>query len=349
MLSLFIPVGIIIAASLITLASISLNLFFLQLLWVVVGAGIIVFFLFFDWRALLNYRWFITGLYVLVILLLVFVYVEGPTVRNIKSWIVVGPFNFQPVELMKIALILVYASYFSRRHLSIARWKTIGSSFFLFLVPAILTIIEPDFGAALIFFGIWFGFVLLSGLPPRRIAATVLILALVGVFAWFYVLRDYHRARIIGFFDPQAQSLGVNYSVTQSKIAVGSAGFWGKGYGGGTETQLGFLTVPESDFVFAAFIEQWGMFGGLVVIGGFLYLIYAILAIGARAERNFEMFVCIGTVIVFGMQFFLNAGSELGLLPVIGVTFPFLSYGGSSMAANFFLIGVVNAIRKGQK
>ncbi len=346
MLSIFLPVGIILAASLITLSSIATNLFFLQLLWALAGAGIVIFFYYFDWRGLLNYRWFIGGLYVLVVLLLVFVYIKAPVIRNIKSWIVLGPINFQPVELAKIALILVYASYFSKRHLSIARWKNIITSFILFAVPAVLTIIEPDLGAALVLFGIWFGFLLLSGLPRRRIVATVSILIVVAIFGWFYILKDYHRARIVGFLYPQYDALGINYGVTQSKIAVGSAGFWGKGYGGGTETQLGFLTVPASDFALAAFIEEWGVFGGLVVIGSFLYLIYAILKIGAATSRNFEKFVCLGTVVVFGLQFLLNAGSELGLLPVVGVTFPFLSYGGSSLITNFFLLAIINSIRR---
>ncbi|MDP2598375.1 MAG: FtsW/RodA/SpoVE family cell cycle protein [Candidatus Liptonbacteria bacterium] len=346
MISLFLPVGILLAASLVTLSSIASNLFWLQLLWAIAGVGVIIFFYFFDWRTILNYRWIIGGLYASVVLLLFFVYVSGPVVRNIKSWIVLGPLNFQPVELAKIALILLYASYFSRRHLSIARWKNIGTSFVFFAILAILTVIEPDMGATTVLFGIWFGFLLFSGLPLRRLAVAALIIVLVSVLAWFYVLKDYHRARIVGFIYPQHDSLGINYSVTQSKIAIGSAGFFGKGYGAGTETQLGFLTVPASDFALAAFIEEWGMVGAITVIASFLYLIYAILRIGANSERNFEKFVCLGVAVVFGMQFLLNTGSEVGLLPVVGVTFPFLSYGGSSLLTNFFLVALVNSIRK---
>lgn len=346
MLSLFLPVGILLAASLVTLSGIASSLFFLQLLWIFAGVAIIAFFYFFDWRTILNYRWMIGALYVVVVLLLIFVYVKGPVVRNIKSWIVLGPLNFQPVEIAKIALILLYAGYFSKRHLSIARWKNIGTSFIFFAIPAFLAVIEPDLGAALILFGIWFGFLLLSGLPPRRIIATVSVIIIACVFSWFFVLKDYHRARIVGFIYPQHDALGINYSVTQSKIAIGSAGLLGKGYGAGTETQLGFLTVPASDFALAAFTEEWGIVGAAVVIVSFLYLIYAILMIGVNAERNFEKFVCLGTAMVFGMQFLLNTGSEVGLLPVVGVTFPFLSYGGSSLLTNFFLIALVNSIRK---
>ncbi len=348
MLGLFLPAGVLTAAGLIELSSISLHFFWLQLIWLFLGIGLVVFFIFVDWRFILNYRWIIGGLYILAVLLLIFVYLKGPVIRNIRSWITLGPFNFQPVELAKIALILLFANYFSRRHLSIARWKIIFTSFFLFAIPAVLVVIEPDLGAALILFGIWFGFLLLSGLPPRRVLAALAVFIIVGIFAWSYVLKDYHRERIVGFFYPESGSLGINYSAAQSKIAIGSAGFWGKGYGQGSQTQLGFLTEPSSDFILAAFIEEWGLAGGLVIIAFFLMLIYQILKIGASAEKNFERFICLGTAVVFGLQFILNSGSEVGLLPVVGLTFPFLSYGGSSLLSGAFLLSIVNAIRREQ-
>ncbi len=344
MLSLFIPVGILIAAGLLALSAISIHLFWLQLVWVAAGIGIIVLFYFTDWRVILNYRWIIGGLYALTVILLVFVYVHGPVIRNIRSWLVLGPLSFQPVELAKVALILLFASYFSRRHLAIARWQNILTSFTFFVVPAVLTMLEPELGSALVLFGIWFGFLLLSGLPPRRVLVALVVFVVMGFLVWSFVLKDFHRARIAGFFYPESNSLGVNYSAIQSKIAIGSAGFWGKGYAQGTQTQLGFLTEPQSDFVFAAFIEEWGSFGGFAVVLAFLFLLYGILKIGAGADRNFERFICLGTAVVFGTQFFLNAGSELGLIPVIGITFPFLSYGGSSLLTSFFLLSVVNAI-----
>jgi len=344
--SLFIPVGIVIAAGLVTLSSVSAHFFWLQLIWVAVGAGLVVLFYFVDWRVILNYRWVIGGLYALTVILLVFVYLHGPTIRNIRSWVVLGPFNFQPVELAKVALILLYASYFSRRHLSIARWRNILMSLLLFVIPAVLTVLEPELGSALVLFGIWFGFLLLSGLPPRRVFVALIIFVVIGFLVWSFVLKDFHRARIVGFLYPESNSLGVNYSAIQSKIAIGSAGFWGKGYAQGTQTQLGFLTEPQSDFVLAAFIEEWGSFGGFIVVLAFLFLLYGILKIGAGADRNFEKFICLGAAVVFGMQFFLNAGSALGLIPVIGITFPFLSYGGSSLFASFLLLAVVNAIGK---
>lgn len=346
MFGLLLPVGVLIAAGLVTISSVSTHLFLLQSLWVAIGIGVIALFYFVDWRLILSYRWLIGGLYLLAIGLLLLAQFTGPVIRGARSWIVWGPLNFQPVEFAKVALILIYASYFSKRHLSVARWKNIFISFFLFAIPAGLIVLQPDLGSALLLFGIWFGFLLLSGLPPRRVLVAFLIFVTAGFLIWSYALQGYQRERIIGVFYPERNLLGINYSVTQSKIAIGSAGLWGKGYGQGSQTQLGFLTEPASDFVLAAFIEEWGVAGGLVVIVAFLVLIFHVLRIGALADRNFAKFVCLGVAIIFGLQFVLNAGSEAGLTPVIGVTFPFVSYGGSSILANFFLLSIVNAIAR---
>lgn len=344
MISLLLPAALLVLASLTMLSSISMHLFYLQLLWAALGTIVVITFLFFDWRPLLNYRWLIVSFYGLVISLLVAVLFSAPLIRHTRSWLQFGQFTLQPVELAKLSLILVYARFFSRRHVSIARVRTIADSFFYFVALAALVLPQPDLGSTLVLFGIWFVFLLVSGLPPRRIIAGFFLLLLVGAGLWFYGLKDYQRDRIAGVLYPERDPLGINYSVAQSKIAIGSAGFWGKGYKQGTQTQYGFLTEPADDFIFAAFVEEWGWFGGLLLVGIFLMLILTILNVGLRADQNFEKFICLGVAIIFGIQFFLNAGSEVGLSPVIGVTFPFLSYGGSSLLTNSTLLALVNAI-----
>ena len=346
MIALFVPLGVLLAAGLITLSAISLHFFYLQAIWVALGIGLVVLFWYVDWRSVFNARWLIWGFYFLVLALMLFTYLKGPIIRNTRSWLVLGPFTLQPVELMKIALIFLYANYFSRRHFSVARWRNIFTSFIFFVIPAAIAVRLPDLGSAVIFFSIWFGFLLLSGLPLRRVLVAVLVFALAAGLIWTYVLKDYHRARIIGFFYPQQNALGINYSATQSKIAIGSAGLLGKGYGQGTQTQLGFLSEPTEDFILAAIIEEWGVLGGIIVLAAFLVLVWQILRIGALADENFEKFICLGAAMMLGVQFLLNAGSVTGLLPVVGVTFPFVSYGGSSMLANSFLFAIVNSIRK---
>ena len=346
MLGLFLPLGVLVAAGLIMLSALSLHFFLLQLAWIILGAGLVLLFLYVDWRAVFNSRWIVWGLYGFALILLIFVYLKGPVIRNTRSWIVFGPFNFQPVELMKVALIFLYANYFSRRHLAVARWRNIAASFFFFVIPAAIAVRLPDLGSAVIFFSIWFGFLVLSGLPLRRVAVSLLVFALAAGIVWVYVFKDYHRARIIGFLYPQQNVLGVNYSTIQAKIAIGSAGLLGKGYGQGTQAQLGFLSEPTEDFIFAGIVEEWGVAGGLVVLAAFLLLLFQILKIGSLADENFEKFICLGVATMLGMQFLLNAGSATGLTPVVGVTFPFVSYGGSSMLADFFLLAIVNSIRK---
>jgi rod shape determining protein RodA len=346
MLALFIPLGVMIFAGLLVLSAVGIHFFYLQLIWVALGIGLVLLFLYVDWRAVFNSRWITWGIYGVALFLMLLALLKGPVIRNTHNWLVLGPFSIQPVELMKVALIFLFAQYFSRRHLSVARWQNITITFFLFVVPAAIAVRLPDLGSAVIFFAIWFGFLLLSGLPLKRLLVTLLVFALAAGLVWTYVLKDYHRARIVGFLYPQANTLGINYSTTQAKIAIGSAGFFGKGYGQGTQAQLGFLSEPTEDFIFAALIEEWGILGGLVLLIAFCFFIYQILKIGALADENFEKFICLGAAMMFGVQFLLNAGSTTGLLPVVGVTFPFVSYGGSSMIADFFLVAVVNSIRK---
>ncbi len=346
MKSIIIPLGIILIASEVILSSISQNFFYKQSLFIVAGLALIFIFRNFDWQNALGHRSFIFGLYALVILFLLLVLVIGPPIRNVRSWLVLGPVGFQPAELAKLSLILLYAEYFSRRHLAVGRWKIILTSFAFFIVPAVLTALQPAFGSALVLFGIWFGFLLSSGLPRGRIVFALVAFLIAGFFLWSWGLKEYQRARIVHFFYPEKNLLGVNYSVAQSKIAIGSAGFWGKGYGQGSQTQLGFLTEPSNDFILAALIEEWGIVAGLAVVGAFAGLLFGILKIGLLARRNFEKFICVGTAIVFGTQFLLNSGSALGLVPVVGLPFPFLSYGGSSILTSFFLLAVIGAIKK---
>jgi len=346
MFALFLPVGILIGAGLLVLAAVSLHSFVLQIAWTVIGACIVLIFLRVDARSVFNSRWVVWGLYGVAAMLLLVALLASPIIRNTHSWIVLGPFTLQPVELMKVALILLYANYFSRRHMAIARWKVIITSFFFFVIPAAIAVKLPDLGSAVIFFGIWFGFLLLLGLPIRRTLVALLVIALTAGLIWTYVLKGYHRARVLGFLFPQENALGINYSVTQSKIAIGAGGLLGKGYGQGTQTQLGFLSEPTEDFIFAAVLEEWGLLGGLIVCAAFVFLIFQILRIGMLADENFEKFICLGTAMMFTVQFILNTGSATGLSPVVGVTFPFLSYGGSSMLANSFMLAIINSIRK---
>lgn len=343
---IWVPVGFLLLVSLVSLSSISSHLFLRQVEWIVAGILTIGVAYMLERAGVLRAGWFAWVVYGVSIALLVLLLFTAPVIRNTKSWLALGPFRFQPVELAKFGLILVFAQYFSRRHLSIARLKYVFISALIFAVPAVLTLLQPDLGSALILFGLWFGFLLVSGLPRRWIIAAFALFAVCLAVGWNLFLADYQRERALGVFYPERNALGINYSVIQSKIAIGSAGLWGKGYGQGSQTQLGFLTEPATDFIFSALIEEWGIAAGFLVIAAVVALCFGVLREGLHAETNFEKFVALGMVIVFGLHFLVNTGSAVGLLPVIGVPFPFLSYGGSNLLLNCALVGTLYAIRK---
>jgi len=332
------------SSGLVSLLSAQQELFYKQLLMMAIGAAIIVLIVSFEWRPFINYPAIIWGIYFLSIALLIFVNFFSQPVRGAYGWINFGFFEFQPVELAKVALIVFYASFFSRGHVQIARASRLISSFVYFAVPAALVVIQPDMGSAIVLFAIWFGFLLVSGIKWKHIAISAALFVVLGSIIWTGLLYDYQKERITGFFNPGQDLLGINYNVAQSKTAIGSAGFFGKGFGQGTQTHLGFLPEAQTDFIFAAFIEEWGLLGGFILLMAFMIMVFRVLAIGLLSSDNFSRFICLGTAMLFLAQFILNVGSNLGLTPVTGVTFPFLSYGGSSLLTNFMLVGIIQSI-----
>ncbi|MEK7574192.1 MAG: FtsW/RodA/SpoVE family cell cycle protein [Patescibacteria group bacterium] len=331
-------------ASLVSLLSTKPNLFKYQLLWYGLSFPIIFLAAKINWRWLTTQNWFFLSFYWLTVVLLVVTLFAGRSIRGAQSWLVIEPVRFQSSELAKIALILLFASFFSRRHLEVSTIKNIAASFFYFLLPAALVMRQPDLGTVMIFLGIWFGFLIVSGLSWRKILIGFLILILAFSFLWLTFLKSYQKERISGFIFPERNPLGINYNVIQSKIAIGSAGLFGKGFGQGTQVQLGFLPEAQADFIFSAFTEEWGLVGGFALIAAFLLIIFRIIKTGVKSESNCAKFICLGSVIVLASQFFFNVGSSLGLSPVVGTTFPFFSYGGSSLLTSALLIGIIQNI-----
>ncbi len=340
-----IAVFFLLAAGLISLVSAKPDLFYKQILWIAIGFIIAYFLIIFDWRSFVNYRGVIFGIYALSILLLVLTLIIAPQIRGTRSWIPIGPFQFQTSVFAALALIIVLANFFKTQHKSIARSSSIIKSFIYFLIPAGLVLFQPDMGSALLLFLIWFGFILISGIPWSRLGIIILIFAILGSVMWMGFLKDYQKERVVGLFFPNKDVLGVNYNVIQSKIAIGSAGFFGKGFKQGTQVQLGFLPEAQTDFIFAAVIEEWGFIAGLLMLGAFVFIILKIAKIGSEEKNNFNRFICLGTAIFFCANFIFNTGSNIGLLPVVGVPFPFLSYGGSHLLIELMLIGMVQSIK----
>ena len=332
-------------ASLVGLASIRMDLFWKQLLFIGIGLVLMFFVTHFDWRSFANYRGVMLGIYGLAIFLLVLTLIVAPSIRGNKAWIPIGPFQFQASVFANLALIIVLAGFFRKSHRSIAHLSTLVKSFVYFAIPAALIYLQPDLGSVLLMFSVWFGFVLVSGIRWRHLVAALLIFAVVGALGWFVFLKPYQKDRITGVFFPERDALGVNYNVIQAKIAIGSAGLFGKGFRQGTQVQLGFLPEAHTDFIFSGIIEEWGVVTGFLLVAAFFLMIVRIVAIGLHERNNFNQFICLGSALFLLANFVFNTGSNIGLIPVIGVPYPFLSYGGSHIIVEFILLGMIQSIK----
>lgn len=309
------------------------------------GIGIVLMSVFslVDWRPLTAHRSVIFAIYATGIAFLVATYFFAPTIRATRSWLVFGPVQFQTSEFMKIALIVLYSYYFARRHVAIAEWRNIVIPLAYAVLPVFLILLQPDMGSALIIMGLWVIYLFVSGLRIRHVLLGIAVAAIVAFFGWNY-LQGYQRERIKGLFNPQYDPLGVNYNVIQSKIAIGSGGWFGKGFRQGTQTQLGFLPEPANDFVFSSIAEEWGALGIFALLGTFSLLIGRLLYIGLTLEGNFGKLVCLGTAGLILLHMAFNIGSAVGFMPVVGVPLPLVSYGGSSLLTFFMGLGIVQSI-----
>lgn len=330
--------------SLLTIYSLAPHLFWYQLIWFGLGFLLIWGLSLIDWRPLINYRLIVFGIYLAALLLLLITYLFAPEIRGTRSWLSIGSIQIQTAEIAKLALIILFSYYFAHRHVGIAHWRNILVPFFYLAIPLGFILAQPDLGSALVLTGLWGGYLLVSGIRWRHLLVGLLIGVILLSVGWNNFLKDYQRERIIGLLNPNYDPLGINYSAIQARIAIGSAGFWGKGFQQGTQTQLGFLPEAATDFIFAGFTEEWGLLGALVLLGIFIFMMVRITQIGLRATNNFGKLICLGSVILFLIHFVINIGSNIGLMPVIGISLPFFSYGGSNLLLSASLIGMVQSI-----
>ena len=320
-------------------------LFEKQLIWA--ALAFLVFFTF----SVIDFRFMrrtgvIVVLFTTSVLLLLALFVLGSTVNGARSWFDFGSFAFQPSDPVKLVMILLLAKYFSKRHVEIAHIRHILISGAYAAVLFLLIFLEPDFGSAVIVGLLWFGMVLVSGISKKHLLAVLLVGALVGAFLWSFVLQDYQKARIFTFINPLTDIQGAGYNVYQSTIAVGSGELLGKGVGYGTQSRLRFLPEYETDFIFAAFAEEWGFIGVLLLFASFAVLLWRVLANAMRGATNFETLYGIGLAVLFMSHFVIHVGMNVGLLPVTGITMPFLSYGGSHLITEFAGLGILMGMRR---
>jgi rod shape determining protein RodA len=302
-------------------------------------------FSFIDFRFLKQTN-ILVALFLFFCLVLLVLFILGSVSHGAQSWFDFGGFSFQPADMMKLVLVIILAKYFSRRHVEIKDIKHIFISGFYALVPFVLVLLQPDFGSAMIIFFIWFGMVLVSGISKKHLllvfGAGVIIFGLM----WMFVFADYQKARISNFLNPLADIHGSGYNVFQSTIAVGSGQITGKGLGFGTQSRLKFLPEPQSDFIFAAFAEEWGFVGAMLLLILYTLVIWRILSTAAVGASNFEILFGMGIAIYFMSHILVNVGMNLGVLPVTGIPLPFMSYGGSHLITEFAGLGILMSMRR---
>src|SRR3989338_1662367 len=342
---LFFALVITASAGMLSLASTNIDFFWRQLVWYALAFTLILCAGFIDWKWVLSQTWFRFGVYGISVAMLLLSQFQSASIRGTKSWILFAGIQFEPVEIAKLGLIFVLAGFFSRKHISAWQTGNIFLSFVYAALPAVLALLHPDFGSSMVLLLIWAGFLLIEGINRKRFLAGFACAILAFAALWVFVLKDYQKDRLTGFLFPTRDPFGANYNVIQSKIAIGAAGFLGKGFGQGTQSQLHFLPEAQTDFIFAAFVEEWGLLGGTFVILTFFAIVYRLIVIGIRAQDNYSKFIVLGTALVFTIHFFINVGSNMGVMLVTGITLPFFSYGGSSVLTIAVLISIIERIK----
>jgi rod shape determining protein RodA len=311
-----------------------------QLVWVGISTVVFITLACIDMRFIRRTPVIVVG-YLGVAVLLGLLLVVGHATLGAKSWFNFGFFSFQPADPAKLVLIALMAKYFSRRHMEIGYfWHVVVSAAYAGAI-IMLILIEPDLGMAVIFSAIWFGMVLVSGIPKKHLAIVIITGLVVAAGLWFGGLHAYQRARIMAFVNPAADIHGAGYNAYQAVVATGSGQLWGKGIGYGTQSKLRFLPEYETDFIFAAFAEEWGFAGIILVLILYGLLLYQMLSLARKMSTNFDSLFAIGVVVLFLASITVHVGINLGLLPVTGTTLPFMSSGGSHLVVEFAALGII--------
>ena len=278
--------------------------------------------------------------YIIALILLILVLIFGKTINGTTGWFIFAGHSFQPVEFAKIALILILGWWIQLYGRRFEKWQFVFTSGFITLGLAGLIILQPDLGSALVLFGIWFGMLFLTGTRKRYILGLLLIFLIVFLFSWFFLFADYQKGRVLTFIDPSRDPLSSGYNVTQSIIAIGSGQLFGRGLGFGSQSQLHFLPEAQTDFIFSVIAEELGFVGVLTVLVLYFLILWRLLRIAFRAKSEFATYVVLGIILLFFIQILINLGTVSGFMPVVGITLPFLSYGGSSLIIDLILIGI---------
>ncbi len=340
--SLLIAAVLISCAGLLALSSVTYNtdhtIFTKQFFWILGGLAAFLIVISIDYHMLAQ----ISGaIFAISLLPLIFLLIFGRSISGAKSWIDLGPFSLQPSEFIKITTLLICAYYLAEtidRGVVLSRIITIG---FITGVPFVLIALQPDFGTGLTYIVLFIGMLFFMGTGLRFLIVVTMIFLLMIPVAWFFVFKDYQKARVLTFVNPSIDPKGAGYQIIQSKIAVGSGGVTGKGWKAGSQSQLKFVPEQATDFIFSVLAEEWGLLGSSILLCLYFFVVMRCCDIAAAARDPLGSYIVLGFMSIFVFQVLINIGMIIGLTPTTGLPLPFMSYGGSSMIVNFIGIGLV--------
>jgi rod shape determining protein RodA len=319
----------------------NLFLFQKQFVTAIIGCIAILGLIFLDYRHLRAYGFVIYAFGALILLAVVFFGVE---VNGTRGWFRLGALSFQPVELAKIALAAYLAAFYAKRGRGRLSWTTFLMGGIATGIYALLVMLQPDFGSAMVIILMWGAISAFAGLPKWAWIIIPTLILTIGGTVWEVGLRPYQRARIESFLNPELDPRGSGYNAIQARIAIGSGGVFGKGLGEGSQARLRFLPAAATDFIFAVVGEELGLVGICFIFGLFLILIFRFLRIGYQSEDDFAAYLLVGLSSIFLVHLSVNAGMNLGLLPITGLPMPFLSAAASYMLIVFLCLGLAQSV-----
>lgn len=314
---------------------------FRQALYVSLGIGLMALAALADYRL---YGQIAPLLYGVLIALLVWVLLLGQITYGARRWIELGSLPLQPSEIAKLIFIVVLAKYLSDHQEQIKGLRVLLTSLLMTMLPISLIYFQPDLGTIIVFLSIWLSMVVVAGARLLHLGSLALGGLLSSPLVYWLLLHSYMRERVLTFLDPSRDPLGTGYNVLQSEISVGSGGLWGKGWTLGTQSQLHFLRIQKTDFIFSVLGEEMGFLGAILLLGLFLLLLFRGLRAASLARESFGRLVATGIVSMILVQVFINVGVNVRLLPATGIPLPFISYGGSSLITLLVALGVLQSI-----
>lgn len=316
------------------------GLMFKQILWMAAGILLLLVIVKIDYQRFVDWAYILFGLNVLLLVLVLFL---GRTRFGAQRWFAIGGFSFQPSEFVKITYMLALSSYLGSRAKFTYRINDLFIPFVLTLIPLVLIFLQPDLGTALMLIPILFAMLYARGAKARHLGSIILIGILSLPFFW-HMLKGYQKTRLSVFINPNADPLGAGYTIIQSKIAIGSGFFLGKGWLSGTQNQLNFLPERHTDFIFSVVGEEGGFIGCVILIALFATLVYRGLKIANGTGDTYGRLMAVGIVAMLACQIIVNIGMASGFMPVVGLPLPLMSYGGSSLLTTVVSIALLLSI-----